>query len=66
MSRNDRPLVSSLAAPSAFEKLARELGCDPDNPGVTGVLRNMAAHVHKPHAAPQSGKAKKGKAPQKS
>jgi hypothetical protein len=40
-----------------FESLARELGCDPDDPRVAEVLKSMAAQPPKPHEKPSGNKA---------
>ncbi len=34
---------------AGFEHLARELGCDPNDPRVAEVLKTMAAQPPKPH-----------------
>lgn len=34
---------------TSFEHVARELGCDPDDPRVAEVLKAMAAQPPKPH-----------------
>lgn len=38
-----------------FEDVARELGCDPDDPRVAQVLKAMAAQPPKPHERPSGG-----------
>lgn len=41
----------------SFLDIARELGCDPDDPRVAEVLRAMAAQRPKPRAQPSGDKA---------
>lgn len=36
----------------SFSDIARELGCDPDDPRVAEVLKAMAAQPPKPHEKP--------------
>lgn len=38
-----------VRAARSFEDIARELGCDPDDPRVAEVLKAMAAQPPKPH-----------------
>jgi len=42
---------------SNFVELARELGCDPDDPRVAEVLKAMAAQPPKPHEKPSGDRA---------
>lgn len=40
----------------SFEDVARELGCDPDDPRVAEVLKAMAAQPPKPHESKEKAK----------
>lgn len=40
-----------------FTEIARELGCDPDDPRVAEALKAMAAQPPKPHEKPSGDKA---------